>query len=74
MAPALEAWLAERLPEPAGAPLASRVQAFQVAHGLRPDGRAGPMTLMQVQRVLGADGPPLRSGLARPEPGAAGGG
>jgi general secretion pathway protein A len=74
MAPALEAWLAERLPEPAGAPLASRVQAFQVAHGLRPDGRAGPMTLMQVQRVLGADGPPLRSGRAGPDPGAAGGG
>jgi general secretion pathway protein A len=53
-------WLEARLPEPAGAPLASRVQAFQVAHGLKPDGRAGPMTLMQIQRVHGADEPRLR--------------
>ena len=59
-AAALAAWLDERLPEPAGAPLSSRVQAFQVAQGLKPDGRAGPMTLMQIQRVHGADEPRLR--------------
>jgi general secretion pathway protein A len=59
-APALTAWLDERLPEPAGAPLSSRVQAFQVAQGLKPDGRAGPMTLMQIQRAHGADEPRLR--------------
>jgi general secretion pathway protein A len=57
---ALQAWLEERLPEPAGAPLVSRVQAFQVAHGLTPDGLAGPMTLMQIQRAHGADEPRLR--------------
>jgi general secretion pathway protein A len=56
----LLAWLEERLPEPAGTPLISRVQAFQVAHGLKPDGRAGPMTLMQIQRAHGADEPRLR--------------
>jgi general secretion pathway protein A len=67
----LLAWLEERLPEPAGAPLVSRVQAFQVAHGLKPDGRAGPMTLMQIQRAHGADEPRLRiDGLPPPAPAA----
>jgi general secretion pathway protein A len=56
----LLAWLEARLPEPAATPLISRVQAFQVAHGLKPDGVAGPMTLMQIQRAQGADEPRLR--------------
>jgi general secretion pathway protein A len=53
-------WLDDRLPEPAGTPLVGRVQAFQVAHGLKPDGVAGPMTLMQIQRAQRADEPRLR--------------
>ena len=39
--------------------LRGRVQAFQRAHGLRPDGRPGPMTLMQISRATGADEPRL---------------
>ncbi len=36
-----------------------RIQAFQRAHGLKPDGRPGPMTLMQISRATGADAPRL---------------
>jgi general secretion pathway protein A len=56
----LLAWLEKRLPEPASTPLVSRVQAFQVARGLRPDGLAGPMTLMQIQGAHGSNEPRLR--------------
>ncbi len=34
----------------------TRVQAFQLAQGLKPDGRAGPTTLMQLTRVTAAPG------------------
>ena len=42
------------------APLAARVSAFQLAHGLEPDGRAGPQTLMQLNRAIGVDEPRLQ--------------
>jgi len=55
-------WMASRLPATAaGLPLKARVTAFQVAHGLKPDGLAGPMTLMQINRASGVDEPRLGS-------------
>jgi general secretion pathway protein A len=39
---------------------AARVAAFQRSQGLRADGRAGPITLMQLNRVVGIDEPRLR--------------
>ena len=42
-----------------GAALRSRVLAFQLAQGLRPDGLAGPTTLMQLNRAVGIDEPRL---------------
>jgi general secretion pathway protein A len=58
-------WLADRLAQvlPTGAetaPLASRVAAFQVAQGLPPDGLAGPLTLMLLNRATGVDEPRLQ--------------
>ena len=38
-------------PQRFDAALRSRVQAFQLAHGLRPDGVAGPTTFMQLARA-----------------------
>jgi general secretion pathway protein A len=68
-------WLASRLALVDGTPakaasapaqgfdaaLKARVQAFQRAHGLQPDGRPGPMTLMQINRATGVDEPRLIS-------------
>lgn len=66
-------WLALRLSKIDGAPLPAasgvtldqtlkaRLQAFQRAHGLRADGRAGPLTLMQLSRATGGDEPRLAS-------------
>ena len=63
-------WLARRLalldkrpaPRP-GAPmdarLRSRLQSFQLANGLAPDGRAGPLTMMMLNRATGVDEPRL---------------
>ena len=60
----LQAQLA-RLPEPAGISQASslreRIYAFQLASGLSPDGQAGPMTLMQLNRTAGIDEPRLKT-------------
>jgi general secretion pathway protein A len=64
----LAPWLNERLAmsdaaaaRPAGAEtLATRVFAFQLAHGLDPDGQAGPLTMMQINRASGVDEPRLR--------------
>ena len=58
-------WLAGRLAKvlPAGAasaPLPSRIAAFQVAQGLPPDGLAGPLTLMLLNRATGVDEPRLQ--------------
>ncbi len=44
-----------------GAALKSRVLAFQLARGLRPDGVAGPTTLMQLNRAVGIDEPRLNT-------------
>jgi general secretion pathway protein A len=64
------AWLSEQLralqggPQPgsASAPevaLRSRIYAFQLAQGLTPDGLAGPVTFMQLNRATGVDEPRL---------------
>jgi general secretion pathway protein A len=69
---AIAAWLAAQLatlrgPSPAGgdpvgsASWKSRVSAFQLAQGLKPDGLAGPTTFMQLNRATGVDEPRLRS-------------
>ncbi|MEO8123668.1 MAG: AAA family ATPase [Burkholderiales bacterium] len=63
----LAPWLRERLAaiDPAGAMpvgeqgLKARVFAFQLAHGLAPDGLAGPLTLMQLNRASGVEEPRL---------------
>jgi general secretion pathway protein A len=60
---ALSPWLSEQLdkvaPVAAPAPLKARLAAFQLAQGLQPDGRPGPMTYMQLNRALGVDEPRL---------------
>jgi len=63
----LATWLRERLAsiDAVGAapgaeqPLSSRIFAFQLAHGLEPDGLAGPLTMMQLNRASGVDEPRL---------------
>jgi general secretion pathway protein A len=60
--PALSGWLVQQLGGgPAAGPVAlrERVAAFQLAQGLQPDGRPGPVTLMQLNRVAGVDEPHL---------------
>jgi general secretion pathway protein A len=52
----------DRAGQPGPQPLRDRVWAFQLAQGLPPDGRAGPMTLMRLSREAGVDEP----GLAGP--------
>ena len=59
-------WLAQRLAAADGQgaaasreTLRSRVAAFQLAHGLTPDGVAGPLTLMQLARAGGSEEPRL---------------
>jgi general secretion pathway protein A len=48
-------------PQRLDAALQRRVAAFQRAQGLRPDGIAGPVTLMQLRRAAGGDEPRLKS-------------
>ena len=59
-------WLSEKLAAmpgaPGDAPLKMRIHAFQLAHGLEPDGLAGPMTYMQLNRATGVDEPRLQTG------------
>ncbi|MDP1647908.1 MAG: AAA family ATPase [Rubrivivax sp.] len=58
-------WVAAQLSAagvPEGAPLRSRVATFQLAQGLPPDGLAGPMTLMRLNRSAGVDEPTLDGG------------
>jgi general secretion pathway protein A len=65
---ALAPWLGERLAmvdeesaPPIGADaLAARIFAFQLAQGLNPDGVAGPLTLMQLNRLSGIEEPRLQ--------------
>jgi general secretion pathway protein A len=63
--PQLRAWIEQRLavamPGPARAPLRERVATFQVVQGLPRDGRAGPMTLMQLNRAAGVPEPRLET-------------
>ncbi len=47
------------------APLRQRVAAFQMLQGLPPDGRVGPMTLMQLNRQADVDEPRLGPVAAR---------
>jgi general secretion pathway protein A len=64
----LSSWLVQRLAV-AGGPsspavnagnLTASISAFQVAHGLQPDGLAGPLTLMRLNRESGIEEPRLR--------------
>ena len=48
------------------AALKARVHAFQLAQGLKPDGRAGPTTFMQLNRARGAAEPRLSTPAAAP--------
>ena len=64
----LAEWLAAQLsrlqpgtPLAPDQPLRSRVYAFQLAQGLSPDGLAGPITFMQLNRAIGIDEPRLHS-------------
>ena len=65
---ALGPWVRERLVAfqgdalPATASLRERIRVFQLAQGLDPDGLAGPMTLMQLNRVAGESEPRLSGG------------
>jgi general secretion pathway protein A len=43
------------------AALKAKVAAFQQAHGLKPDGIAGPTTFMQLNRATGVDEPHLQT-------------
>ena len=72
---AVAQWLAtqlEGLPDsgavaPAEAEAAkTRLYQFQLAQGLLPDGRAGPMTFMQLNRAVGLDEPRLYIRAATP--------
>lgn len=40
----------------------SRIHRFQLAQGVTPDGRAGPLTLMLLNRATGVNEPRLRNG------------
>ena len=72
--PAGAAWLDQRLAsKAAGGPGAisrpmtpalrqSRIHRFQLAQGVTPDGRAGPLTLMLLNRAAGVNEPRLRKG------------
>ena len=48
--------------------LRARVYAFQLANGLAPDGQAGPMTLMQLNRATGVNEPRLTGEKAVAKP------
>ena len=42
--------------------LPARIAALQLSHGLKPDGVAGPLTLMLINRAVGVDEPTLSAG------------
>ena len=55
------AWVNRQLPGAGSAlPLRERIHAFQLAEGLPPDGVAGPMTLMRLNRAAGLQEPQLQ--------------
>ena len=49
-------------PQRYDAAMKARVQAFQLAHGIRPDGLVGPTTFMQLARASGARNEPRLGG------------
>jgi general secretion pathway protein A len=51
--------------EARAAALRSRVSAFQLAQGLKPDGLAGPVTLMHLNRAAGIEEPRLATDSTR---------
>ncbi len=56
----MDARLAKVLPDlPADLPRSERITRFQLAQGLPPDGRAGPLTAMRLNRASGVDEPRL---------------
>lgn len=62
------AWVAQHLPAPEAGTrpaLRDRVAAFQVMQGLPSDGRAGPLTLMQLNRLAGVEEPRLLTAALR---------
>ena len=67
--PAGREWVEQQLgAEPAAAvprPWRERIAAFQVVQGLPPDGLAGPLTLMHLNRTSGVDEPRLSDPPAR---------
>ncbi len=60
-----QAQMAKALPNAAAGAWPEQVSAFQVLNGLPPDGQAGPMTLMQLNRRVGVDEPLLGRPLER---------
>jgi general secretion pathway protein A len=50
-------------PQALDASLRARIQAFQRAHGLKPDGQPGPMTFMQLESATGEYEPHLQTEL-----------
>ena len=63
------AWVEPQLGRtPTGAPARpwrERVLAYQLLQGLPPDGRAGPLTLMHINRTAGVDEPRLAAPSSR---------
>ena len=63
------AWVEQQLgPAPPGTPPSpwrDRVMAYQMLQGLPPDGRAGPLTLMHINRTAGVDEPRLAAVAGR---------
>jgi general secretion pathway protein A len=64
--PVARTWLTEQTNRSLGssqpaaaAPLAERIRLFQMAQGLAPDGRPGPVTLMRLNRSAGVAEPDL---------------
>jgi general secretion pathway protein A len=58
--PGTTAGAAEPGEKPPAEALRARIYAFQLAHGLTPDGQAGPLTVMQLNRATGVDEPHLQ--------------
>jgi general secretion pathway protein A len=67
--PEARAWIEQQLaaadPASPGRELRERVAAFQLVQGLPPDGVAGPMTLMLLNRAAAVEEPRLEAATAR---------
>jgi len=59
--PGMAASAAPAAPPPGWTELSRQVQAFQASQGLQPDGRIGPITLMQINRAMGVPEPRLNT-------------